>query len=104
MDINLTITLIAVFTTVGQVAWTVGQRIIAGSSPTRRRLDALARTAGEASLPIEGTGRTGLFEGPARKSTFIPLSPKSMGQLQRRLTTAGYQHPRAVELYFLAQV
>jgi len=104
MDINLTITLTAVFATVGLVAWTVGQRVIAGSSPTRRRLDALARTAGEASIPAEAAGRSGLFEGPARKATFIPLSPKSMGLLQRRLTTAGYQHPRAVELYLLAQL
>ena len=103
MDINLTITLTAVFATVALVAWTIGQRIVAGSSPTRRRLAALARSSGEASLPA-AAAHSGLFEGPARKATFIPLSPKSMGQLQRRLTTAGYQHPRAVELYLLAQV
>jgi tight adherence protein C len=105
MDINLTVTLTAVFATVGLVAWMIGQSVIARSSPTRRRIDALARATGDATAQADPAAPSGLFNGAARrKPTFVPLSPKSMGMLQRRLTIAGYHHPRAVELYLLAQV
>jgi len=101
MDLNLAVTLTAVFATVALVAWAIGQSIVAGSSPTRRRLAALTRSTGTTTAAPAGSG---LFEGPARKATFVPLSPKSMGLLQRRLTTAGFLHPRAVELYLLSQL
>ena len=101
MDLNLAVTLTAVFATVALVAWAIGQSIVAGSSPTRRRLAALTRSTGTTTAATAGSG---LFEGPARKATFVPLSPKSMGLLQRRLTTAGFLHPRAVELYLLSQL
>ena len=101
MDLNLAVTLTAVFATVALVAWAIGQSIVAGSSPTRRRLAALSRSTGTTTAATAGSG---LFEGPARKATFVPLSPKSMGLLQRRLTTAGFLHPRAVELYVLSQL
>jgi tight adherence protein C len=104
MEINLTITLTAVFLTVALVAWAVGQSFVARSSPTRRRLDALTRAAGDVTTAPDLAGGAGLFERARRTPTFVPLSPKSMGLLQRRLTTAGYLHPRAVELYLLAQV
>jgi tight adherence protein C len=102
MDINLAVTLTAVFATVALVAWTIGQSIVAGSSPTRRRLAALSRSTD--TTTADTVANSGLFAGPARKATFVPMSPKSMGLLQRRLTTAGFLHPRAVELYVLSQL
>jgi tight adherence protein C len=39
-----------------------------------------------------------------RVSTFVPKSPKEMGRLQKRLTRAGFKHPRAAVFFAMAEV
>ena len=103
MEIGITTTIAAIFMTVALAAWSVGQRVIERSSPTRRRLDALAQEGEEFTFDaVGGTVRAGGMHG--EKGTFIPLSPAKMTRLQRRLTTAGFQSPRAATYFLLTQV
>ena len=95
MEISLFTTLVAVFVTVGLVAWSVGDTVVARSSATRRRLDALV-TEGETVGLIVPEGQA-----TARENRLVPISPKNMGQLRRRLTTAGFHNPKAAS-YFTA--
>jgi tight adherence protein C len=95
MEISLPVTLFAVFVATGLFAWSIGGAVIARSSPTRRRIDALVHE-GESMGLIVPEGQV-----TARENTLVPLSPKNMGQLRRRLTTAGYHSPNAPN-YFTA--
>ena len=101
MDIGITVTLAAVFMTVALVSWTVGQSLAERSSPTRRRLYALVQRGGDAT---GGDAVDRRLDHPTKSTTFVPLSPKSMGVLQRRLTLAGFLNKRAPEYYMLAQI
>src|SRR5689334_19073815 len=95
MEISLFTTLVAVFITVGLVAWSIGDSVVARSSVTRRRLDALVAEGETVGLIVpEG-------QATARENRLVPISPKNMGQLRRRLTTAGFHHPQAAT-YFTA--
>jgi tight adherence protein C len=98
MEISLPVTLFAVFVATGLLAWSAGSVLVARSSPTRRRLDALVQE-GEATGLIVPEGRA-----TTRENTLVPLSPKSMGLLRRRLTTAGFHRPSAVNYFMAAQI
>jgi tight adherence protein C len=98
MDLNLTITLVAVFVAVGLFAWSVGTAVIERSSPTRRRLNALAIAGDDLFAPAMSGARSAL------RSTLVPKSPKEQGQLGRRLTTAGFHHPSAVTWFMAIQL
>ena len=98
MEISIFTTLVAVFATVGLVAWSIGDAVVARSSVTRRRLDALV-TEGETVGLIVPEGQA-----TARENRLVPISPKSMGQLRRRLTTAGFHHPKAATYFIAIQV
>jgi tight adherence protein C len=98
IHIGLTVTLAAVFMTVVLIAWTIGNRVVERSSPTRRRLDAL--TGGDAGGFLDGVpgGAT------SRKGTLVPVSPKDQRGLRRRLTNAGFHHPSAPTYFLIAQL
>jgi tight adherence protein C len=95
VEISFSITLAAVFISVGLLTWWLAGNVVARSSPTRRRLDALVQE-GETAGFIVPQGQV-----TARENTLVPLSPKSMGMLQRRLTGAGF-HQKQAPLVFLA--
>jgi tight adherence protein C len=103
MDISITMTLAAVFTSVALLAWTLGQSLAERSSVTKRRLYALTQPGSGLEI-ASGAAEHQLVDAVRRSSTFVPLSPKSMGQLQRRLALAGYHNHRAVEYYLLTQL
>ena len=99
MELNLTITLIAVFVAVGLFAWTLGTAAIERSSPTRRRLNALVATAGGAGfIAADGTISA------QNQQTRVPLSPKKMTSLQRRLALAGFHRAQATTYFTLSQI
>jgi tight adherence protein C len=98
VEISLPVTLVAVFVTVGLVTWSLAGSYVARSSPTRRRLDALVQE-GEAAGFLVPEGQA-----TARENALVPLSPKNMGLLRRRLTTAGFHRPSAVNYYIAAQI
>ncbi|HET9267476.1 MAG TPA: type II secretion system F family protein [Vicinamibacterales bacterium] len=94
MELNITVTLISVFVAVGLFAWSLGNLAVERSSPTRRRLDSLVAAGDQLFIPESAVA--------ARKhATLVPLSPKKMSSLQRRLTTAGFHQPNAAS-YFTA--
>jgi tight adherence protein C len=97
-DLSIGITLVAVFVTAGLVAWTVGEALVERSSATRRRLDALT-TAGDSSVFTD-------VRGPMRGTTqtLVPMSPKKMGSLGRRLAGAGFHRHAAPRYYLAAQL
>jgi tight adherence protein C len=98
LDLNITVTLVAVFVATGLFAYSVATTVEARRSPTRRRLNALT-PAGEGVVlnPAESV--------PAshQSSTLVPISPKNMGALRRRLVAAGFHKPSAPTYYFAAQ-
>jgi tight adherence protein C len=106
MDINLGLTMIAIFTSVALV---VGSLTYVGlersSSQTRRLRDLLrphsARQAGSSEL-------TRLNEAPGKVlskiGTFIPKSPKAMSKLQRHLALAGLHKGSHAVVYGLSEV
>ena len=98
MDLNITVTLLAVFIAVGLFTWSLANLAAERSSPTRRRLEALVATGQTALIGPEGTVavKTG--------GTLVPLSPKKMGAQQRRLAEAGFFNPRAATYFSLIQV
>jgi tight adherence protein C len=98
VEISLSITLAAVFLSVGLLTWSLAGNVIARSSPTRRRLDALVQE-GEAAGFLVPEGQV-----TSRENTLVPLSPKSMGQLKRRLTAAGFHQKSASQIFVVAQV
>jgi tight adherence protein C len=104
MDIGITVTLAAVFITVALVSWSIGQSLTERSSPTRRRLYALVQRGGGDAATSDDSLATRLDATKRKSSTFVPLSPKSMRALQRRLTVAGYLNPRAPEYFLMTQV
>jgi tight adherence protein C len=97
VQLNLTVTLISVFIAVGLFAWSLGNVAVARSSPTRRRLDSLV-AGGDPLFIAEGAAT------PRERATLIPLSPKKMSQLQRRLATAGFHGPKAAAYFTTIQL
>jgi tight adherence protein C len=101
VDLNITVTLVAVFIATGLFAWSIGSRVLERQSPMRRRLNALAQADGSIVLAPGDGAQPGRQSG---SSTLVPKSPKNMGQLRRRLASAGFHKPSAPTYFFLAQV
>jgi tight adherence protein C len=100
MDISISVTIAAVFITAALVAWSLATRVVEGPSQTRRRLNAIANAGAE----YTAAGHT-IFDGARTlKPRLIPVSPKNMGRLRRRLGNAGFHHPAATTYFVAAQV
>src|SRR4026209_2538656 len=98
IDLNLTVTLAAVFVTVGLLPWSIGTAAVARSSPTRRRLDALVAEGDQLFIPSDSP------EAAARSPALVPRSPAKVTSLQRRLTTAGFHSSRASSYFSIIQL
>jgi tight adherence protein C len=106
VDQQLLIALAIVFVGVAVLSGLIVSVVMARQSPERRRLRELAAAAGAGSLVASGP--VSLTDQPdavmKRVSTFVPKSPKEMGRLQKRMTRAGYRHPRAAVYFAVAEV
>jgi len=106
VDQQLLIAVAIVFVGVAVLSALVASLVMARNSPERRRLREMAAAAGTGTL-VTG-GPVSLTDRPdaviKRVTTFVPKSPKEMGRLQKRLTRAGFKHPRAAVFYAIAEV
>jgi tight adherence protein C len=101
VEITLPVTLIAVFAAVALVAGSIVSALFERTSPTRRRLDGLVATvSGGPTSPARL-----LADAPSlgRLERFVPASPKELGRLRKRLTTAGFRKPSHLGRFFLIQ-
>ena len=105
MEIGLSLTLVAVFTSIALVTGSLTYVRLERSAPQRRRIRDLLRPRADRH---RNSGLTQRNQAPGRVlsriGTFIPKSPKSMSKLQRRLALAGmYQGSHAV-IYSLGEI
>jgi len=107
MEVNLGITIAAVFLSVALVAGSLTYVGLERSSVVRRRLKDLT----EPPRRRDQTGApTALDYSPSgdpivkKVTTFIPKSPKEMKRLQRRLAVAGLHDPKHLALYVTGEV
>ena len=98
LELNLTVTLTAVFVAVGLFVWTMGNHAVERASPTRRRLNALVAAGDGLGL----VAPDGTIAAPSQ--TRVPLSPKKMTSLQRRLAGAGFHSSNASTYFTITQV
>ena len=106
MEITLTLTLVAVFTSVALVAGSLTYARLEHSSPQRRRFRNLLRPRGERQSTSSDLTQRNPAPGRvlSRIGTFIPKSPKNMNKLQRRMALAGlYQGSHAV-IYSICEI
>jgi len=104
VTLELLITIVAVFGTVGLGAGLLMQYALTQAAPERRRL----QRAGQ----VTATGV--LIEGPSldpepspfvkKAVTLVPRSPKDMSSLRRQLVRAGYYTMTPVAVYTIAQL
>jgi tight adherence protein C len=100
---ELTIALIALFTSVALVSGYVTSTVLARNAPGRRRV-----------LGLQGGGPSGVLDAPRLADTpnareqklasWVPKSPKEMGRLQKRLATAGFHGFKPVLVYAVAEL
>jgi tight adherence protein C len=104
-EMNLTITLIAVFASVALIAGSLTYTALERSSPARRRVRGMLRPTGkgasESGLTIDDDTPGPVLE---RVKTFIPKSPKQMTKLQRRLAMAGSYKASHAVLFSLSEI
>lgn len=91
MPVELLLTVSAVFLSVGLATWCVASLVFARTTPDQRRLQELVVQAPR----TEATrAKPALTEVPTRAAqrimSVLPLSPKQMSHLQRRMAKAGY--------------
>ena len=106
VDINLQLTLVAVFLSVALFVGSLTYVSLERTSAVRRRIRGLqsggARTADHEHSALGDAPATAPIV--KKVTTFIPKSPKQMSQVQRRLATAGLYKPKHIALYILAEV
>jgi tight adherence protein C len=104
MQLDLVITLVAVFATVALISGSLVSVALTNVSPERKRLRQLARPTVTARAET-----VQLADAPSptleRLSKVLPKkSAKNASRLRRRLNAAGYEHYGAVVLYSAAQL
>ena len=106
-EMNLTLTLCAVFLSVALVSGSLAYAGLERSSAVRRRIRDLQRPAAHRNAdraPSALEDAPGASPIVKRVTTFIPKSPKQMTRLQRRLAVAGLHKPRHLALYLIGEV
>jgi tight adherence protein C len=105
MDQQLLLAISIVFVGVAILSGLIATLVMQRMSPERRRLREMAAAGAGGVL---GAPTVSLTDQPdkvvKRVSTFVPKSPKEMGRLQKRLTRAGFKHPRAAVIYAVAEI
>ncbi len=104
MSVELLLTISAVFLSVGLATWCVTSLVFAGTTPDQRRLHELVVQAPR----TEATRETPtLTEVPTRTAErlkrILPLSPKEISRLRRRLVMAGYHDLTPALVYSASQ-
>jgi len=90
MPIELSLTLLAVFLSVGLLAGSVTAYVVAHNAPGRRRLRNIADGHGATLVKQHESLIPSLTPTIRRLATFIPKSPKEMSRVQKRMAKAGY--------------
>jgi tight adherence protein C len=107
-DMNLVVTLGAVFLSVALLSGSLAYAGLERSSAVRRRVrdleegPAARRNADHAPSALEDAPSASAIV--KRVMTFVPKSPKQMTRLQRRLAAAGLHKPRHFALYLIGEV
>jgi len=100
---DLMIGLSGIFVAVGLIAGTVTSAALRRRAPELKRLRQLARVQ-----PGGGREPLGLTDQPsalaARICRVVPRSPKRMGEMRRRLVSAGYRSNAAPVMYAASQI
>ena len=101
---ELTIALIALFTSVALVSGYVTSTVLARNAPGRRRVLGLQSAAPSGAL----VDAPRLTETPTTReqklAAWVPKSPKEMSRLQKRLASAGYHGFKPVLVYAVAEL
>ena len=106
-EINLGVTIAAVFLSVALVVGSLTYVGLERSSVVRRRLRDIAeppvrREAGGTPRSLDfSTSDSPVVK---RVTTFVPKSPKEMKRLQRRLAVAGLHEPKHLAMYVVGEV
>ncbi len=104
MSLELLLTISAVFVSVGLASWSVASLAFARIAPDRKRLHELVQAP--SAQPTRDTPM--LTEVPSRTAqrikSILPLSPKQISRLRRRLVKAGYHGLRPALVYTSAQL
>src|SRR5688572_14008661 len=104
-DMNLQLTLVAVFVSVALFVGSLTYVSLERSSAVRRRIRGLQGGASRSTDHEHSALGDAAATAPIVKkiTTFIPKSPKQMSQVQRRLATAGLYKPKHIALYIMAE-
>lgn len=90
MPLELLLTLVAVFLSVGLISGSLTALVLAHNAPGRRRLRNLFNGKGGALLKGHNSLIPSLTPAIQRLARFIPKSPKEMSRVQKRMAQAGY--------------
>jgi tight adherence protein C len=104
VDLNLVVTLVAVFGSVALAAGALVSYVFTRTAPERRRLEHVVQLAASGVL-VDTPMLTARENKAARRvAEFFPRSPKEMARLRRRFARAGYDSLVAVAVYSVARV
>jgi tight adherence protein C len=102
---ELTIALLALFTSLALIVGTATSTLLARQAPGRRRLFAADGALGRTGVIADTQRLTELpTESQKKIAAFVPKSPKEMGRLQRRLATAGFHGFTPALVYSIAEL
>lgn len=102
---ELTIALLALFTSLALIAGMATSALLARQAPGRRRLLATDGALTRSGVFNDGQRLTELpTESQKKIAAFVPKSPKEMGRLRRRLATAGFHGYTPALIYSVAEV
>ena len=104
MTPELMLAVVGVFAAVAMGIWAAGTLWLQQTAPEQRRIRALTQPTGS-GLVLDTPMLTATPDPALAKLTqLVPKSPKDMGQLQRRLTRAGYPHMSAAVYFSVAEI
>jgi len=105
-EMNLQLTLVAVFVSVALFVGSLTYVGLERSSAVRRRIRGLQRSTSRTADHEHSALEDAATAAPIVKKirTFIPKSPKQMTRVQRRLAIAGLHKPKHIALYILSEV
>ena len=102
---ELTVAFLALFASLALIAGTATSALLARQAPGRRRLLALDGPLARTGVLTDTQRLTELPTATQKTlASFVPKSPKEMGRLQRRLSTAGLHGYTPALVYSLGQV
>ncbi len=102
MPSDLILTIVAVFISVGLLSFFMVSRVLSRTAPERRFLQKASMTG------IVNVDAMRLAEAPSelakRFQHVVPKSPKELGRLRRRLSTAGYRSASAAVIFGFSEI